>query len=115
MSGKENFGQRRIPELDGIRGLAMVLVLVWHYLVVQVQVPPGSPAAYALKLFSLTWAGVDLFFVLSGFFISGILMDNRNGECYYRTFYMRRFCRIFPLYYLLLGIFAVMVFSGFAE
>ena len=104
----------RVPELDGIRGLAMVLVLIWHYFAVQVQTQPGTLAAYGMKLFSLTWAGVDLFFVLSGFLIGGILLDQRAAPHYFRGFYVRRFCRIFPLYYLMRGLFIVGTASGFS-
>jgi peptidoglycan/LPS O-acetylase OafA/YrhL len=70
------------PALDGMRALAAVLVFLFHYL----QLPYG-------------WAGVDLFFVLSGFLITGILYDGREGEHRFRNFYMRRVFRIFPLYY----------------
>jgi peptidoglycan/LPS O-acetylase OafA/YrhL len=97
----------RIPELDGVRGLAIALVLVWHYVGGQVQTTPGTFAAYFLKLFSLTWAGVDVFFVLSGFLIGGILLDQRTAPNYFRAFYVRRFCRIFPLYYLMFALFVL--------
>jgi peptidoglycan/LPS O-acetylase OafA/YrhL len=105
----------RIPELDGVRGVAMMLIIVWHYFAVTVRVQPGSLAAYGMKMFSLTWAGVDLFFVLSGFLIGGILLDKRTAPNYLRAFYARRFCRIFPLYYLMLGLFAVGVAARWAS
>ncbi|HUQ86241.1 MAG TPA: acyltransferase [Vicinamibacterales bacterium] len=95
----------RISQLDGIRGLAIALVLVWHDVVGLVQTTPGSAAAYVMRALSFTWAGVDLFFVLSGFLIGGILLDNRGSGCYFSTFYIRRACRIFPLYYGVLALF----------
>lgn len=98
----------RVRELDGIRGLAILMVLVWHY--IQGQIPAGSgvvPGAVKQALGS-TWSGVDLFFVLSGFLIAGILIDNRERENYFRTFYIRRACRILPVYYLGLLLFTAL-------
>ena len=88
--------QRRVPELDGLRGLAILLVLLGHYFAV-----PGIGAASLLNgyWFRLGWTGVDLFFVLSGFLIGGILLEVRNSPNYFKTFYARRFFRIIPLYY----------------
>jgi len=88
----------RIPELDGLRGLAILLVLVWHYAAF-IHVPAHTAAAYALSTLSLTWSGVDLFFVLSGFLIGGILLDNKLATNYFKVFYARRFLRILPLYF----------------
>jgi peptidoglycan/LPS O-acetylase OafA/YrhL len=101
---------QRFPELDGIRGCAIILVLIWHYLTMQLKVisRTGHPYLdYLVRATSLTWSGVDLFFVLSGFLIAGILLDNRHTTNYFQVFYLRRICRIFPLYYLLLLLFAV--------
>lgn len=95
----------RVQELDGIRGIAILLVLVWHYLQNQLHAEAGSPLAYFKQSIAFTWSGVDLFFVLSGFLIAGILMDKRGTSHYFRTFYIRRVCRIFPLYFLNLGLF----------
>jgi peptidoglycan/LPS O-acetylase OafA/YrhL len=95
----------RMPELDGIRGLAIVLVLVWHYFVSALRVASATPLAYIQKAMWLSWSGVDLFFVLSGFLIGGILMDNRNAQNYFSVFYVRRTCRIFPLYFAALALF----------
>jgi peptidoglycan/LPS O-acetylase OafA/YrhL len=87
----------RIPELDGC-GIAILLVLLYHY----VSIPPGTGEATPLLqgLFAIGWSGVDLFFVLSGFLIGGILLDVRESPNYFKTFYGRRFYRIVPLYYL---------------
>lgn len=90
----------RIAELDGIRGIAILLVVVWHY--VGCTVEPGNTdlAFFIWKGTSLAWCGVDLFFVLSGYLIGGLLLDNRHSPRLFRTFYLRRAARIFPLYYL---------------
>src|SRR5712691_12887503 len=95
----------RIPELDGIRGLAILLVLIAHYIHAGVTAQPGSWQAYLLATLRLSFAGVDLFFVLSGFLIGGILWDAKNASNYYSTFYWRRTHRIFPLYFLWLGLY----------
>ncbi|HUA38319.1 MAG TPA: acyltransferase [Candidatus Sulfopaludibacter sp.] len=95
----------RIPELDGLRGVAILVVLVHHYLSGRIQ-PRDSPLVESLnRALALSWSGVDLFFVLSGFLIGGILLDQRNTENYFKTFYLRRICRIFPLYFLWLILF----------
>ena len=86
----------RIPALDGLRGIAILLVLLWHG-IFQIQ-PNSRVLARLLTLGSLSWSGVDLFFVLSGFLIGGILLDARNSSRYFQTFYLRRAYRILPLY-----------------
>jgi peptidoglycan/LPS O-acetylase OafA/YrhL len=92
----------RIPQLDGIRGLAILLVLCWHYFA-GVRFQPENAYVQLLKnMLSLSWSGVDLFFVLSGFLIGGILMDHRESKNYFKVFYIRRICRIFPMYFVLL-------------
>ena len=92
----------RVPALDGLRGIAILLVLLWHG-VFQVQ-PNSGIWSRLLSLGSLAWSGVDLFFVLSGFLIGGILLDEKESPRYFKTFYMRRAYRILPLYGLLLAI-----------
>ena len=93
----------RIPELDGLRGIAIGLVLIEHYLLYHASTTPGTIAAYAQVPFRLAWSGVDLFFVLSGFLIGGILLDARKAPNYFKVFYIRRFFRIIPLYAACLG------------
>jgi peptidoglycan/LPS O-acetylase OafA/YrhL len=83
--------------LDGVRGLAVLMVLLFHFVGNR---PPSSWVDRAIVHVTGFGAyGVELFFVLSGFLITGILYDARNGPHYFRNFYMRRFLRIFPLYY----------------
>jgi peptidoglycan/LPS O-acetylase OafA/YrhL len=86
-----------LPALDGVRGLAILAVLLFHF-VAPVH-PQGRINAAVTWLFSYGALGVDLFFILSGFLITGILYDSRADPCYFRNFYMRRVLRIFPLYY----------------
>ena len=80
---------RYIPELDGLRAIAILLVLLFHLNV------PG---------FSLGWSGVNLFFVISGFLITGILLDSKEKPHYFKNFYIRRTLRIFPIYYMSLAV-----------
>lgn len=86
-----------LPALDGVRGLAILAVLLFHF-VAPVN-PKGFTDAAVKWLFSYGALGVDLFFLLSGFLITGILYDSRTDPSYFRNFYMRRVLRIFPLYY----------------
>jgi peptidoglycan/LPS O-acetylase OafA/YrhL len=89
-----------IRALDGVRGLAILVVLLFHFVA---PTNPTSTTDHAIAwLFSYGALGVDLFFVLSGFLITGILYDARNEPAYFRNFYMRRLLRIFPLYYAVL-------------
>ena len=106
---------QRIPELDGLRGVAILSVLIYHYLEQQGPTPPHSLTHYAQRLVLMGWSGVDLFFVLSGFLIGGILLDARESRSYFSTFYLRRFFRIIPIYYLwtALYILVVSLASGF--
>jgi peptidoglycan/LPS O-acetylase OafA/YrhL len=84
------------------------LVLIWHIFVVPGEPAQGTLLAYAQVLFGLSWSGVDLFFVLSGFLIGGILLDAKSSTNYFRVFYIRRFFRIVPIYFALLTAFAAL-------
>lgn len=100
---QEKSGGAHIPALDGLRGVAILLVLFIHF---------GGQASlpgFFHRLAYMGWMGVDLFFVLSGFLISKILLESRSSPGYFKNFYIRRALRIFPLYYfiLLVGVFAL--------
>jgi peptidoglycan/LPS O-acetylase OafA/YrhL len=84
----------RIKELDGLRGIAVLAVISEHYLAWLPEV--GSRYG---------WLGVDLFFVLSGYLITGILLELREKEHYFGVFYARRALRIFPPYFLGLAVY----------
>ena len=89
---------RHIPALDGVRGLAVLIVFMFHW-------GGGTHSSFPpMKLFGAVnrggWSGVTLFFVLSGFLITGILWDSYADPKWWPKFFARRSLRIFPLYYL---------------
>ena len=102
----------RIPELDGLRGFAILIVVLVHY--GYHEGASGPPLlVHISNPFGLGWTGVDLCFVLSGFLIGGILLDAKSSTNYFKTFYVRRFFRIIPIYYLwILSFIALVVFGG---
>jgi peptidoglycan/LPS O-acetylase OafA/YrhL len=96
----------RIPALDGLRGVAILLVLLCHAVFEAIQ-PASKFFSRLIMAGRLTWSGVDLFFVLSGFLIGGILFDVKSSPRYFKTFYIRRAYRILPLYSILIGVFSL--------
>ena len=109
--GRQDNG-KRIPELDGLRGLAILLVLIWHFGCDANSAGGHRWAFYLIDAGSLFWSGVDLFFVLSGFLIGGILLDARNSTHYFKVFYTRRVFRILPIYAIVVGSFYLCMAAG---
>jgi peptidoglycan/LPS O-acetylase OafA/YrhL len=85
-----------VPALDGVRGIAILLVILYHFASSLEVLGVTSPL---LAPFAFGWCGVDVFFALSGFLITGILLDTKSSPNYFKAFYARRILRIFPLYY----------------
>jgi peptidoglycan/LPS O-acetylase OafA/YrhL len=114
-------GARHLPALDGVRGVAVLLVLVTHFFAplawaVSRQKAEAGKLWIASHLFDAGWVGVDLFFVLSGFLITGILADAKGKPNYFRNFFARRSLRVFPLYYgVLVAACVVLPLAGFAS
>jgi peptidoglycan/LPS O-acetylase OafA/YrhL len=99
----------QMPELDSVRGIAILMVVFYHALASQFGV--GSFTGLPKILISIAapgWAGVNLFFVLSGFLITGILLDSKPRAKYYQRFYLRRALRILPAYYAVLVLVALL-------
>jgi peptidoglycan/LPS O-acetylase OafA/YrhL len=87
----------RVRELDGVRGIAILLVLVFHYFGQALPAHPTLIREGIHQALAFCWCGVDLFFVLSGFWITGILLDTKGSANYFSAFYARRALRILPL------------------
>lgn len=105
--------RRHMPGLDGLRGLAILVVLIHHF------TPAVSGSAMTRSMLEVAhtgWIGVDLFFVLSGFLITGILLDTRHTPGYFRNFFARRTLRIAPVYYgtlaVVFGLVPLLVWMG---
>jgi peptidoglycan/LPS O-acetylase OafA/YrhL len=86
-----------IPELQGLRGLAVLGVVLYHC-------HPRLKGTWLFAGSQWGWAGVNLFFVLSGFLITSILLEARQRQHYFRNFYARRALRIWPVYVLVLAV-----------
>lgn len=91
--------QSRIAALDGLRGVAMIMVMVRHTMG---SAPLGS--GWMSTISDPCWVAIDIFFVLSGFLITNILIRTKDEPGYFRNFFARRFLRVFPLYYLSLAL-----------
>src|SRR6476661_2144410 len=104
LPAKSSSGPRYIREFDGLRGLSIGMVILYHCWAYQGS---GIAGNIVQRLSIMGWCGVDVFFVLSGFLITGILLDTRESDNYWRSFFIRRGLRIFPLYYAVLIILLV--------
>jgi peptidoglycan/LPS O-acetylase OafA/YrhL len=105
-----------MPELDSIRGIAVLLVLFFHGFGFRYGLQGLSRLPRLFLMATLPgWVGVNLFFVLSGFLITGVLLDTKFKLNYYRSFYTRRALRILPLYYAVLVLLAVLTRTGWVN
>lgn len=95
--GLEKPDRRR--DLDGLRGVAIIFTIFLHYVSRSGYFPYLGPKPVALFLDSF-WSGVDIFFVLSGFLIGGIILDDGRADNFFRVFYLRRALRILPVAFL---------------
>lgn len=93
---------KHIPALDGVRGLAAMTIVIFHYWGGKQNANPA--VRFIAEGINFGWASLSLFFVLSGFLISGILIDGFDKQGWWRRFYWRRSLRIFPLYYFALAL-----------
>jgi peptidoglycan/LPS O-acetylase OafA/YrhL len=105
----------RLPDLDGVRGIAILLVLVCHYIYTPELLVGKTPFFAHVFFFQICASGVDLFFTLSGFLIGGILLDHYSSPRFFSAFYGRRLFRIFPAYYaflIVIGIQGIVLHSA---
>jgi peptidoglycan/LPS O-acetylase OafA/YrhL len=97
----------RTKELDGLRGISVILVIAFHVFKRADYFTKHETLHFITSLTYIGWLGVDIFFALSGFLITSILLRTKNKSNYFKTFYARRILRIFPLYYVFLVVMLV--------
>ena len=90
--------KKHISTLDGLRGISVLSIMIFHFAHVK-RLTHNLFDDVFYNISMLGWVGVDLFFTLSGFLITGILLDTKKTDNYFTSFYARRALRIFPLYY----------------
>ena len=94
----------RVRELDGVRGISIIVVVAFHLLVRAVYFTSNEALHFITRLSSIGWVGVDIFFVLSGFLITSILLRTKHEKNYFKNFDVRRSLRIFPLYFVFIAV-----------
>lgn len=94
----------RLKELDSLRGIAALLVIAFHTLKRSDYFTKNAILHFVTGLSSVGWIGVDIFFTLSGFLITNILLQTRDHPHYFKNFYARRALRILPVYFLLIAV-----------
>jgi peptidoglycan/LPS O-acetylase OafA/YrhL len=103
--------QGHIPELDGLRGIACLSIVVSHC--IGAIIPSIDmlvwPETIFLTLQYFLWGGVDLFFVLSGFLIGGILIDHRGAQNFFAAFWTRRAARILPVLFIVVAAYSLLL------
>lgn len=102
---------KHIAALDGLRGIAILMVLMLHMLWSNTNPEGGFLIRFFARAISAGGLGVDLFFALSGFLITGILYDTLHSSRFFRNFYARRSLRVFPLYYAFVALVVVISLS----
>ncbi|HNJ13866.1 MAG TPA: acyltransferase, partial [Anaerolineales bacterium] len=99
----------RVKELDGVRGIAIFVVVAFHLLKRADYFTNNEILHFISRLSSIGWVGVDIFFVLSGFLITSILLKTKAEKNYFKNFYIRRALRIFPLYFVFIAIILILI------
>lgn len=99
---------KHMPELDVFRGMAIALVVLYHFFYWTSNTQPGRLANLFTRATLFGWLGVNLFFVLSGFLITGILLDTKEKPGFFRNFYLRRVRRIIPAYALCIALLLIL-------
>ncbi len=94
----------RVRELDGVRGISIIVVVAFHLLKRADYFTSNETLHFITRLSSIGWVGVDIFFVLSGFLITSILLRTKHEKNYFKNFYVRRSLRIFPLYFVFIAV-----------
>ena len=99
----------RVQELDSLRGISIILVVAFHLFKRADYFTENETLHFITRLTSIGWVGVDIFFVLSGFLITSILLKTKDEKNYFKNFYTRRALRIFPLYFVFIAIILLLI------